>query len=90
MLLLVRGGKNRFEATFRVVAYSEATAVWSILPFIGGLIGWVWMSIVLIIGLKEVHETSYLRIAVAFSIPLALLLLMVSGAVFFIIRTINL
>jgi len=86
LLLLVRGGKNRFEATFRVVAYSQATSVWSILPFIGSPIGWVWKSIVLIIGLREAHEINYLRIVVAFSIPLALLLLFVAGAFFLIIR----
>ena len=86
LLLLVRGGKNRLEATFRVVAYSQATSVWSILPFIGSPIGWVWKSIVLIIGLREAHEISYLRIVAAFSIPLALLLLFVAVAFFLIIR----
>lgn len=86
LLLLVGGAKNRFEATFRVVAYSQATRVWSILPFIGSPIGWAWKTIVQIIGLKEAHEISYLRIVVAFSIPLALLLLVAGGAVFLIMR----
>lgn len=90
LLLLVRAGNNRFEATFRVVAYSQATRIWSLLPFIGSPIGWVWRSIVQIIGLKEAHETSYLRIIVAFSIPIGLLLLIVVGAFFFIIRAISL
>ena len=75
LLLLARAGNNRFEATFRVVAYSQATRIWSLLPFIGSPIGWVWRSIVQIIGLKEAHDTSYLRIIVAFSIPIGLLLL---------------
>jgi hypothetical protein len=86
LLLMVRAGNNRFEATLRVIAYSQATRVWSIVPFIGGLIGWIWRSIVQIIGLKEAHKTSYLRIIVAFSIPLALVLLIIAGVVFLIIR----
>jgi len=90
LLLLVRAGNNRFEATLRVVAYSQATRIWSILPFIGSPIGWVWRSIVQIIGLKEAHETSYLRIIVAFSIPIGLLLVIAVGAIFFIIRAISL
>jgi len=90
LLLLVRAGNNRFEATLRVMAYSQATRIWSILPFIGSLIGWIWRSIVQIIGLKEAHETSYLRIIVAFSIPIGLLLLVAVGAFFFIIRAISL
>jgi len=85
LLLLVRAGNNRYEATLRVMAYSQATRIWSILPFIGSLIGWIWRSIVQIIGLKEAHETSYLRIIFAFSIPIGLLLLIVVGAFFFII-----
>jgi predicted Zn finger-like uncharacterized protein len=90
LLLLVRAGNNRFEATLRVMAYSQATRIWSVLPFIGSLIGWIWRSIVQIIGLKEAHETSYLRIIVAFSIPIGLLLLVAVGALFFIIRAISL
>jgi len=90
LLLLVRAGNNRFEATLRVMAYSQATRIWSILPFIGSPIGWIWRSIVQIIGLKEAHETSYLRIIVAFSIPIGLLLLVAVGALFFILRAISL
>jgi hypothetical protein len=89
LLLLVRCGKNRFEATFRVVAYSQATRVWSIIPFIGSPIGWVWRSIIHVIGLKEAHETSYLRVMIAFSIPLVVLLLIVASAFFFIIHLIR-
>lgn len=85
LLLLVRAGNNRFEATLRVMAYSQATRIWSILPFIGSPIGWVWRSIVQIIGLKEAHETTYLRIIVAFSIPIGLLLLIAVGTFYFII-----
>jgi len=80
LLLLVRGGKNGFEATFRVVAYAQATKLWNIIPFVGSPIGWVWRIIVQIIGLKEAHEIGYVRIFVAFLIPLALLLLIVTGA----------
>lgn len=84
LLLMVRGGRKGFEVTFRVVAYSQATRVWSIIPFIGSPIGWVWRTVVQIIGLKEVHQISYVRISVAFLIPLALLLLIVTSVVFLI------
>jgi predicted Zn finger-like uncharacterized protein len=73
LLLLVRGGTSGFGATFRVMAYSQATRVWCIVPFIGSPIGWIWRTIVQIIGLKEAHKISYGKIAVAFLIPLAFL-----------------
>ena len=84
-LLLVRGGPNRFEATFRVVAYSEATWVWGTIPFIGAPIGLVWWIIVLIIGLKEAHKISYGKIAVALLIPLGLLILVITAGAFLLI-----
>ena len=88
LLLIVGGGKNGFEATFRVVSYSQATQVLGMMPFIGGLIGGFWLLIVQIIGLREIHETSYLRVFVALLIPLALIFLLVAGVLIFLfIRT---
>jgi hypothetical protein len=90
LLLLVRGGKNGYEATFRVVAYSQATRLWSIIPLLGGAVGWIWRSIVYIIGLKEAQETSYGRVILAFSIPFVLLIVLISGFLIFIMRFIHL
>ncbi len=69
LLLLVRGGGNGFEATFRVVSYSQAVQVLGVIPFVGGFIGWIWKLIIQVIGLREIHETSYLRVIMAFLIP---------------------
>ena len=69
LLLLVRGGGNGFQATFRVVAYSQAVQVVGVVPFVGGLIGGVWQFIIQLIGLREIHETTYLRVIMAFLIP---------------------
>jgi transcription elongation factor Elf1 len=70
LLLIVRGADNGFEATFRVVSYSQAAQLLGIIPFVGGWIGWVWQLIIQIIGFREMHETSYLRVILAFVIPL--------------------
>jgi hypothetical protein len=77
LLLIVRGGNNGFEATFRVVSYSQATQIWAVIPFIGGFIGGLWILIVQIVGLREIHETSYLRVILALLIPVAFILLLV-------------
>lgn len=76
LLLLTRGGKNGFEATFRVICYSQAAQVWEVIPFIGGWIGGIWQVTVQIIGLKEMHETSSLRVVLAFLIPLFLVIVL--------------
>ncbi len=71
LLLIVRGANNGFEATFKVVAYSQSTQIFSIVPFAGSLIGSIWRIIIQIIGLREIHKTSYLKVIVAFLIPVA-------------------
>lgn len=89
-LLIVRGAKSGYEATFRVVSYSQAAQAWSLIPFLGGWIAGIWQLIVQIIGLREIHETSYLKVIVAFLIPLALIFLLVIAAivaVFFFIQS---
>jgi hypothetical protein len=80
-LLLVRGGNQGFKATFRVVAYSQATQVWTLIPFLGGWVAGIWQLVVQIIGLREIHETSYGRVIVAFLIPVAIVLLVVAVGV---------
>ena len=79
LLLIVRGGKNGYEATFRVVFYSQAAQVWSLIPFVGGFIGGIWQLIIQIIGLRVIHETSYLRIFLAFLLPVAFVFLLIIG-----------
>jgi predicted Zn finger-like uncharacterized protein len=89
LLSLVRGGRNGYEATFRVVAYSQATRVWSLIPLVGGAIGWIWRLIVYIIGLKEVHQTSYGRVIFAFCVPFVLIILFFAGAMIFILHSLG-
>jgi hypothetical protein len=78
---MVRGADNGFEATFRVVAYSQAAQVLGIIPFVGGWIGWIWQLIIQIIGFREIHETSYLRVILAFVIPLVVGILLLLAVV---------
>jgi hypothetical protein len=79
MLTIVRGGKNGYEATFRVISYSHATRVFSFIPIIGGLVSGVWGLIIQIIGLREIHDTTYLRVIGAFLLLLGLILSIVTA-----------
>jgi len=65
-LLLTRGARHGFEGTFRVVAYGQMTQIFGAVPFLGGLIGGLWYMVVLVIGLREIHGTTYARVILAF------------------------
>jgi len=69
MLLMVRGGKEGYQATFSVVAYSQAALAWNIIPFMGAWIATVWKLVIQVIGLHEIHHISYARVIVAFLLP---------------------
>ena len=58
LLMMVRGAKNGFEATFRVVSYSVGAYVFLMVPFCGAVISGIWTMVLAIIGLKEAHGTT--------------------------------
>jgi len=71
-LLMVRGAKSGYEATFRVVAYSGSPFVLMAIPFCGTLIAVIWSMVIITIGLKEAHETTGGRATVAVFLPVIL------------------
>jgi len=72
-LLITRGGPNGFEATFRVVAYSQAAQMWELAPVVGSWVSRIWQLVIQVIGLRQIHGVSYARIIIAFLLPVAVL-----------------
>jgi hypothetical protein len=82
LLRIVHGGSGGFEASFRVVAYSQAAQTWGLIPFVGGWIGGIWQLIVQIIGLRGIHDTTYFRVVLAFMIPFIAFILLTVLVIF--------
>ena len=74
-LLILRGDKSGFEGTFRVIAFSQATRILDLIPFVGELIGGIWNLVVLIVGIRNIHDTSYFKTIVAIMVLLFLKIL---------------
>jgi len=70
LLMMVRGAKNGFEATFRVVSYSIGAHVFLMIPFCGAIISAPWTIVLAIIGLKEAHGTTGGKASFAVLFPL--------------------
>ncbi len=79
LLVVVRGGKNRFEATFRAVCYAQSTHIWAIVPFVGSLLAGLWIVVVQVIGLREIHGISYAKVIFAILIPFILMGMVVTA-----------
>jgi hypothetical protein len=73
MLLLLGGARNGFEATFRVVSFSQATSLVLIVPFCGQLIAPVWTLVVDVIGLAAAQRIGHGKAAAAVLLPIVLL-----------------
>ncbi len=71
-LSLLGAAKVPFESTFRVMCYAATPLLLMLVPFCGELVGRVWMVVLLVIGLRECHETTTTNASVAVILPLVL------------------
>jgi hypothetical protein len=73
--LIVKPANTGFEATFRVVSYSNVAQLVGWVPILGPLVAAVASIALSIIGVREVHETTTGRAALVVLIPAAVGLL---------------
>lgn len=73
-IMIVGGNKKGFQATFRAISYSFCAHLFDIIPFIGSLIGSIYMIILVIIGVREGHGITTGKAALAVLLPLIVVL----------------
>lgn len=64
----------RFPGTIRVVAYSHATNLFQVVPFIGAPVAFVWQVAIVIIGASRVHRISGNKATAAVLLPFLILI----------------
>jgi hypothetical protein len=69
-LLILGGAQRDYEASFRAVSYSQAAQLFSVIPICGGVIGFVYVIVLNVIGLSEVHGIGRGKAAAAVLLPL--------------------
>lgn len=83
VLLRLFGGANRdYGVTTRVFAYAYSPQILGVVPVAGGVIGFVWMVVVAVIGLRAAHDTTLGRVLPAVLIPVTLALIALAIASF--------
>ena len=82
MLLLLGGARRGFEATFRVVCFSQAASLLLLVPFCGQLVGAVWCLVLYVIGLAQAHQIGHGKALAAVLLPIAVLCCCCAGLVF--------
>ena len=84
--ILIFGGKNSYIKTYELGAYAGTPSLlFSWIPFIGGLIGFVWSLILLIVGTQQVHKIDRTKTILMYLIPIGAIILLTILAWIFII-----
>jgi hypothetical protein len=70
LCLMIVGGNDRgFEATFRAICYSYSASLFYIVPIIGGFVGFIYLFILAILGVREGHGISTGKAVLAVLLP---------------------
>lgn len=86
LVLMLLGGANKsYEATYKVLCYSNCAHLFAFVPCVGSIAALVFFYIASIIGLQKVHGTETWKAAVAMILPGALCCIALVGAFTFII-----
>ncbi len=70
-LKVFRGANAPIEASMRVMAYAMVPQVLGIVPFCGSIVAAFWALVVEVVGIKEMHETTYGKAIGAILLPAA-------------------
>jgi hypothetical protein len=71
-LMIVGSSKNGYEATLRGLCYSYGPYLFVLIPVCGSLIAGVWTFVLMIIGWRELHESTTGRVLFAALLPFIL------------------
>lgn len=75
-LWAVRGAKTGFFPTFRALGYTQATAIFQLIPMVGSIVAGIWQLVALTHALAESHGITRARAFVALLLPLLLLVVL--------------
>jgi hypothetical protein len=83
LLLKAFGGVGRgYGFTVRLFAFAYSPQLLAVVPVVGAPVGFVWMVVVAIIGVREGHGTTTARAAAAVLIPVIIALFFLALAAF--------
>jgi predicted Zn finger-like uncharacterized protein len=80
--LIITGGATKgFDSTMKVILYSNAASVFSFFPYLGDFVAFVLSLVIIIKGIREVHETSNGRAIISILLPVFFLLVLSAVAI---------
>ena len=78
LLYLTRGNKQNAAATFRIVCYTQSTAIFDLIPVFGSIISPLWSLYLLAVGFNKVHKISMVKAFMIILLPIVFLMVMIA------------
>ena len=78
-LILLQEGSAGYEGTFKVVCYSSAPMVLTLIPVFGMWVGGIWQLVCIFYGFKLVHDISPAKAVIPILLVQLLFVLLLSG-----------
>lgn len=85
-LVVCGASSGGLKGTWRVLAYTSTGALLGVIPWVGGLLSLVVVSIQLVAGLTHIHRVSTARVLFALALPLLLVCALIIGAIVLVLR----
>ncbi len=73
LVVFLFGGREGFRATFRVLSYTNALAVFNVVPFLGPIFVTIYSVVLFSIGFKSAHKMGTLKAVMAALLPMLVL-----------------
>ncbi len=86
LIVLLFGGKEGFRATFRVLCYTNALAIFNIIPLAGPFFVTIYSIILFVIGFKHAQRLGTARAVTVALLPMILLFIVGFAAAFYLAR----
>ena len=71
--VMLFGGRKGFEATFRVICYTNAIAVFNLIPVLGAIFVTVYSVVLFCLGFKKAHGMTTAKAVLAALLPMIVL-----------------
>ncbi len=81
LLKLMGHARGGWRGSFRAGGYSSAPAIFGYIPYIGAMVGGLWIMLLQFVALKRVHQVPTGILILAYLLPVVAILILAAAAV---------
>ncbi len=88
LLKMMGHARGGWSGTFRAAGYASAPAIFGYIPYVGALVGGLWMGVLQFVALKRIHQVPTWILLLAYLLPVVVILILATATVVIVISLI--